>query len=60
MCWRAGRRVLQPGTSRSSRWLHSWAYLGSRQPLRTLSFVVAAISLLALVVHVVWLLIAAG
>jgi uncharacterized MAPEG superfamily protein len=42
-----------------ARWLHSWAYLGSRQPLRTISFVVAATSLLALVVHVVWLLIAA-
>ena len=42
-----------------ARWLHSWAYLGARQPLRTIFFVVASLPLLALTVHVVWLLIAA-
>ncbi len=39
-----------------ARWLHSWAYLVGRQPLRTISFVVASLPLLALMVHVVWLL----
>jgi uncharacterized MAPEG superfamily protein len=42
-----------------ARWLHSWAYLGARQPLRTLFFVVASMPLLALMVHVAWLLLAA-
>jgi len=42
-----------------ARWLHSWAYLGARQPLRTIFFVVAVLPLLALMGHVVWLLLAA-
>ncbi len=42
-----------------ARWLHSWAYLGSRQPLRTIFFVVAALPLLALMGHLAWLLFAA-
>jgi uncharacterized MAPEG superfamily protein len=42
-----------------ARWLHSWAYLGARQPLRTIFFVVASLPLLALMVHVAWLLLAA-
>ena len=43
----------------AARWLHSWAYLGARQPLRTIFFVVASFPLLALVIHVLWLLLAA-
>ena len=39
-----------------ARWLHSWSYLAGRQPMRTISFVVASLPLLALMVHVVWLL----
>lgn len=42
-----------------ARWLHSWAYLGSRQPLRTIAFVAAGLPLGGIAVHVVWLLIAA-
>jgi prostaglandin-E synthase 1 len=42
-----------------ARWLHSWAYLGAKQPLRTIVFVVASLSLLALIGHVVWLLLSA-
>jgi uncharacterized MAPEG superfamily protein len=42
-----------------ARWLHTWAYLGARQPLRTIFFVVASLPLLALVVHLMWLLLAA-
>jgi prostaglandin-E synthase 1 len=42
-----------------ARWLHSWAYLSARQPLRTIFFVVASLPLLSLTVHVVWLLLAA-
>ena len=40
-----------------ARWLHSWAYLGARQPLRTICFTVAALALLLLLGHVVWLLV---
>ena len=40
------------------RLLHSWAYLAGRQPLRTIFFVAASLPLLALMVHVVWLLLA--
>jgi len=43
----------------AARWLHSWAYLGAKQPLRTIAFVVASLSLLALIGHVVWLLLSA-
>ena len=42
-----------------ARGLHSWAYLGARQPLRTIFFVVASLPLLALMVHVVCLLLCA-
>jgi len=42
-----------------ARWFHSWAYLGARQPLRTIFFVVASLPLLALMLHVVWLLVSA-
>jgi uncharacterized MAPEG superfamily protein len=42
-----------------ARWFHSWAYLGAKQPLRTIVFVVASLPLLALMVHVVWLLLSA-
>ena len=42
-----------------ARWIHSWAYLGAKQPLRTIVFVVASLTLLALMVHVVWLLLSA-
>lgn len=42
-----------------ARWLHSWAYLGGRQPLRTLFFVLAAVPLVALMVHLAWLIVAA-
>ena len=41
-----------------ARWLHSWAYLAGRQPSRTIFFVVASTSLVALMGHVVWLLLA--
>ena len=41
-----------------ARWLHSWAYLAGRQPLRTLFFVVASVALFGLMGHVVWLLLA--
>jgi prostaglandin-E synthase 1 len=54
-----GPAVLYFAVFTVARWLHSWAYLGARQPLRTIVFVVASLSLLALTVHVVWLLIAA-
>jgi uncharacterized MAPEG superfamily protein len=43
-----------------ARWLHSWAYLGSRQPLRTLFFIIGALPLLALLGHVVWLLLSSS
>lgn len=41
-----------------ARWLHSWAYLAGRQPLRTTCFIVASLALLAVMAHVVWLLLA--
>ena len=41
-----------------ARWLHSWAYLAGRQPLRTVFFIVASLPLLALMAHVLWLLLA--
>jgi prostaglandin-E synthase 1 len=50
--------VLYFGIFTVGRWLHSWAYLGSRQPLRTIFFVVASLPLLALMGHVAWLLLA--
>ena len=40
-----------------ARWLHSWAYIGARQPLRTIFFVVASTALLGIMIHVVWLLV---
>ncbi len=42
-----------------ARWLHSWAYLSARQPLRNTFFIVSLLPLLALMVHIVWLLMAA-
>lgn len=47
------------GMFTAGRWLHSWAYLRGRQPLRTISFVIASLPLLALMLHVVWLIVAA-
>jgi microsomal prostaglandin-E synthase 1 len=43
----------------SARLLHSYAYLTAKQPWRTVFFTVGALATLALMVHVVWLLIAA-
>lgn len=55
-----GPAAIYCGVFTLARWLHSWAYLGGRQPLRTIAFVLAALPLLALALHVVWLLLAAG
>lgn len=56
----AGPAIVYFGVFTVARWLHSWAYLGARQPLRTVSFIVAALPLLALMGHVGWLVISAG
>ena len=42
-----------------ARLLHSYAYLNAMQPSRTVSFVVGSLATFALMVHVVWVLIAA-
>ena len=54
-----GPSVFYFGVFTVARWFHSWAYLGARQPLRTIFFVVASLPLIALMVHVVWLLLSA-
>jgi microsomal prostaglandin-E synthase 1 len=52
-----------PGTTyfaifSTARLLHSYAYLAAKQPWRTLFFVVGLLATLALMVHLLWLLIA--
>lgn len=52
-----------PGTSYfavfcAARLLHSYAYIAAKQPWRTMFFAIAALAMLALMVHIVWILIA--
>lgn len=39
----------------AARWLHSWAYLNGRQPLRSIIFLVGTLPLFALAGHIAWL-----
>jgi len=55
----SGAAVLYFTVFTVARWLHSWAYLGGRQPLRTFFFILAAVPLGALMGHLAWLIVAA-
>lgn len=43
-----------------ARLLHSWAYVTARQPWRTVSFVLGTLMTFVLMIHAVWLLVAAA
>ena len=48
------------GIFTAARWLHSWAYITGRQPLRSICFGLGGVALLALMVCVVLLLVPHG
>lgn len=48
------------GIFTAARWVHSWAYLGGRQPLRTISFIVGGLALIAMMLDLARLLLRAA